>query len=80
MRNINSYLQIMEDWDEIDFSDIPNQRKLLESISVDRYWNEFKGDWKAYLTDVFKYEDTPQPFKKTIIVEIKESHPFEDWF
>ena len=67
---------------EIDYQEIHNQRKQLERLTSDRYWNEYKGDWKRYLEDAFKYDDEPQskskPFRVTI--EIKETpHPFVNW-
>lgn len=69
----------MEEFEEIDYQSISKSRRLLEKISVDRYWNEFKGDWKAYLTDVFKYDtedkSVDKPFR--LKVEIKEEvNPF----
>ena len=69
----------MEEFEEIDYQSISKSRRLLEKISVDRYWNEFKGDWKAYLTDVFKYDDEPKSVDKPfrLKVEIKEKvNPF----
>jgi len=69
----------MEEFEEIDYQSISKSRRLLEKISVDRYWNEFKGDWKAYLTDVFKYDDEPKSVDKPfrLKVEIKEEvNPF----
>jgi len=53
--------------------------KLLESLSVDRYENEFNRDWKLYLTEMFKYDDEPTPYVKPEPIVIKEIHPFEDW-
>lgn len=44
----------MEDFEEIDLSEYKNQRNQLYKLSVDRYWNEFKGDWKSYMNEVFK--------------------------
>jgi hypothetical protein len=69
----------MEEFEEIDYQSISKSRRLLEKISVDRYWNDFKGDWKAYLTDVFKYDtedkSVDKPFR--LKVEIKEEvNPF----
>jgi len=69
----------MEEFEEIDYQSISKSRRLLEKISVDRYWNDFKGDWKAYLTDVFKYDEEPKsadkPFR--LKVEVKEEvNPF----
>ena len=69
----------MEEFEEIDYQSISKSRRLLEKISVDRYWNDFKGDWKAYLTDVFKYDDEPKSVDKPfrLKVEIKEEvNPF----
>jgi len=69
----------MEEFEEIDYQSISKSRRLLEKISVDRYWNEFKGDWKAYLTDVFKYDDEPKSVDKPfrLKVEVKEEvNPF----
>jgi len=69
----------MEEFEEIDYQSISKSRRLLEKISVDRYWNEFKGDWKAYLTDVFKYDTEPKSVDKPfrLKVEIKEKvNPF----
>jgi len=67
------------EFDEIDYKSISKSRRLLEKFSVDRYWNDFKGDWKAYLTDVFKYDDEPKSVDKPfrLKVEIKEKvNPF----
>jgi hypothetical protein len=69
----------MEEFEEIDYQSISKSRRLLEKFSVDRYWNDFKGDWKAYLTDVFKYDtedkSVDKPFR--LKVEIKEKvNPF----
>jgi hypothetical protein len=65
----------MEEFEEIDYQSISKSRRLLEKISVDRYWNEFKGDWKAYLTDVFKYDtedkSVDKPFRLKVEVEEK---------
>jgi len=69
----------MEEFEEIDYQSISKSRRLLEKISVDRYWNDFKGDWKAYLTDVFKYDDEPKSVDKPfrLKVEVKEEvNPF----
>jgi hypothetical protein len=69
----------MEEFEEIDYQSISKSRRLVEKISVDRYWNDFKGDWKAYLTDVFKYDDEPKSVDKPfrLKVEIKEEvNPF----
>jgi hypothetical protein len=69
----------MEEFEEIDYQSISKSRRLLEKISVDRYWNEFKGDWKAYLTDVFKYDtedkSVDKPFRLKVEVE-EEVNPF----
>ena len=67
------------EFDEIDYKSISKSRRLLEKFSVDRYWNDFNGDWKAYLTDVFKYDDEPKSVDKPfrLKVEIKEKvNPF----
>lgn len=70
----------MEEFEDvIDYRSLINERKQLDRLTSDRYWNEYNGDWKAYLTDVFKYEDTPQPFQKTSMKEFKQSHPFDRW-
>jgi len=69
----------MEEFEEIDYQSISKSRRLLEKFSVDRYWNDFNGDWKAYLTDVFKYDDEPKSVDKPfrLKVEIKEKvNPF----
>ena len=68
----------MEEEFEIDYKSINRERKQLERLTSEKYWNEYKGDWKAYLTDVFKYEDTPQPFQP-IKLKTKKVHPFEEW-
>ena len=66
-----------DDFEEIDFKSIREQRKQLERLTSDRYWNEFKGDWKGYLNDTFKYEEEPQPYVPQPKVEIKEEvNPF----
>ena len=72
----------MEEFEEIDYKSITENRKQLEKLTSDRYWNEYKGDWKSYLEDAFKYDDEPQsqpkPFR--VMVEIKEKpHPFVNW-
>ena len=69
----------MEEFEDIDYESIAKSRRDLNKVSVDRYWNEFKGDWKAYLTDVFKYDtedkSVDKPFR--LKVEIKEKvNPF----
>lgn len=69
----------MEEFEEIDYQSISKSRRLLEKISVDRYWNEFKGDWKGYMSEVFKYDtedkSVDKPFR--LKVEIKEKvNPF----
>lgn len=70
----------MEEFEDvIDYRSLINERKQLERLTSDRYWNEYKGDWKAYLTDVFKYDDTPQPFQKTTMLLSEPSHPFDKW-
>ena len=70
----------MEEFEEIDYQSISKSRRLLEKISVDRYWNDFKGDWKAYLTDVFKYDDEPKSVSKPFRIIIPEKpHPFGNW-
>lgn len=72
----------MEEFEEIDYQSITNNRKQLEKFSSDRYWNEFNGDWKAYLTDVFKYDtenkSIDKPFRTKVVVEETE-HPFGNW-
>jgi hypothetical protein len=68
------------EFDEIDYKSISQSRRLLEKISVDRYWNEFKGDWKGYLEEVFKYDDEPKSVSKPFRITIPEKpHPFENW-
>jgi len=72
----------MEEFEEIDYKSITQNRKQLERLTSDRYWNEFKGDWKAYLEDAFKYDEhqTPQLKPFTNKIEIKENpHPFGNW-
>ena len=68
------------EFDEIDFKSINQSRRLLEKFSVDRYWNEFKGDWKAYLTEVFKYDTEDKSVEKPFRLSIPEKpHPFGKW-
>jgi hypothetical protein len=72
----------MEEFEDIDYKSVTENRKQLEKLTSDRYWNEYKGDWKRYLEDAFKYDDEPQskskPFR--VMVEIKEKpHPFVNW-
>ena len=68
------------EFDEIDFKSISQSRRLLEKFSVDRYWNEFKGDWKAYLTEVFKYDTEDNSVEKPFRLSIPEKpHPFGKW-
>ena len=67
------------DFEEIDYKSVNESRRMLERFSTDRYWNEFNGDWKAYLTEVFKYDDEPKSVDKPfrLKVEIKEKvNPF----
>ena len=65
----------MEEFEDIDYQSISKSRRDLNKVSVDRYWNEFKGDWKAYLTDVFKYDtedkSVDKPFRLKVEVEEK---------
>ena len=66
--------------EEFDYQIISDQRKQLESLTSDRYWNEYKGDWKRYLEDAFKWDDTPIGFDKPFRMEIKlKPHPFAKW-
>jgi hypothetical protein len=70
----------MEEFEEIDYQSITQNRKQLEKLTSDRYWNEYNGDWKAYLEDAFKYDDEPVGFKKPFRMEIKlKPHPFSEW-
>ena len=70
----------MEEFEEIDVSDYRNHKKLLENLSIGRYENEFNRDWKAYLTEVFKYDDAPPSQPKSFRYIPKEKpHPFENW-
>ena len=69
----------MEEFEEIDYQAISKSRAQLNKFSVDRYWNEFKGDWKGYMSEVFKYDtednSVDKPFR--LKVEIKEEvNPF----
>jgi hypothetical protein len=69
----------MEEFEEIDYQSISKSRAQLNKFSVDRYWNEFKGDWKGYMSEVFKYDtedkSVDKPFR--LKVEIKEEvNPF----
>ena len=69
----------MEEFEEIDYQAISKSRAQLNKFSVDRYWNEFKGDWKGYMSEVFKYDDEPKSVDKPfrLKVEIKEEvNPF----
>ena len=70
----------MEEFDEVDFKSINKERKKLEKMSSDKYWNEYNGDWKNYLSDVFKYDDEVKPYvKEERVVEVTETHPFGKW-
>jgi hypothetical protein len=72
----------MEEFEEIDYKSITNDRKRLEKLTSDRYWNEFKGDWKSYMEDAFKWDDEPKSVDKPfrVKIEIKEKpHPFHNW-
>ena len=70
----------MEEIEEIDFQSINKARKKIEKYSSDKYWNEFGGDWKNYLSNAFKYEDEVQPYiKEERLVEVTETHPFGKW-
>jgi hypothetical protein len=70
----------MEEFDEVDFKSINKERKKLEKMSSDKYWNEYKGDWKNYLSNVFKYDDEVKPYvKEERVVEVTETHPFGKW-
>jgi len=66
--------------DGIDFSSIQRDRTELQRLSSDRYWDEFNGDWKSYLQDVFKYDDAPPSVEKPFRIKVKEKeHPFVNW-
>ena len=69
----------MEDFEEVDLTEYKNQRNQLTKLSVDRYWNEFKGDWKSYLDYVFQWDDKPMGYVKPVYVPKKKVHPFEKW-
>jgi hypothetical protein len=70
----------MEEFEEIDYKSITQNRKQLERLTSDRYWNEFKGDWKSYLEDAFKYDDEPKSQPKPFTIKVKEkTHPFGKW-
>jgi hypothetical protein len=70
----------MEEFEEIDYQSINKNRKQLERLTSDRYWNEFNGDWKSYLEDAFKYDDIPPSQPKPFTIKIKEKpHPFGNW-
>ena len=68
-----------EEFEGIDLSSFKKGKELLTKLSVDRYWNHFKGDWKSYMDDVFKYDDIPQKYVKPEPIVVKEVHPFENW-
>lgn len=70
----------MEEFEEIDYKSITQNRKQLERLTSDRYWNEFKGDWKSYLTEVFKYDTEDKSVEKPFRLSIPEKpHPFGKW-
>ena len=70
----------MEEFEEIDYQSISASRRQLEKFSVDRYWGEFKGNWKAYLEDVFKYDTEDKSVEKPFRLTIPEKpHPFGKW-
>ena len=69
----------MEDFEGIDLTEYKNQRNQLTKLSVDKYWNQFKGDWKSYMSEVFKWDDIPKEYVKPVYVPKKEIHPFETW-
>ena len=72
----------MEEFEEIDYQSINRDRKQLERLTSDRYWNEFKGDWKSYLEDAFKYDtevkSVDKPFRTKVVIE-EPKHPFGNW-
>lgn len=69
----------MDDF-EFDYQELSNQKKQLEKLTSDRYWSEYKGDWKRYLTDAFKWDDTPISYDKLFRAEVKiKPHPFHKW-
>ena len=70
----------MEEFEEIDYKSVTENRKQLEKLTSDRYWNEYKGDWKRYLEDAFKYDDEPKSQPKSFTIKVKEKpHPFGNW-
>jgi hypothetical protein len=69
----------MDEFEEIDYEVIRKDKKLLERLTSDRYWNEYNGNWKNYLNDVFKYDDLPNSKPKPFTIKIKKIHPFSEW-
>ena len=70
----------MEEFEEIDYQSITQNRKQLEKLTSDRYWNEYNVDRKAYLEDAFKYDDEPKSVSKPFRIIIPEKpHPFGNW-
>ena len=70
----------MEEFEEFDYQSISASRRQLEKFSVDRYWGEFKGNWKEYLEEVFKYDTEDKSVEKPFRLTIPEKpHPFGKW-
>lgn len=66
--------------EEFDFNTFNNQRKKIESLSAEKYWNEYNGDWKRYLDDVFKWDKSIPEYKEPLKVNDDTSHnPFSRW-
>ena len=73
-------LDDLNDYDSIDYKSISKSKRALEKYSTELYWDKFKGDWKAYMNEVFKYDtedySQPKPFRITIP---EKPHPFGKW-
>lgn len=52
-------------------------KALLDSMSIDKYNNEFKNDFRGYLDYVFRFDDMPKPYVKPEPIVI--AHPFDNW-
>lgn len=73
-------LEDLSDYTTIDYKSISKSKRTLEKYSTERYWGEFKGDWKAYMNEVFKYDTEDKSVSKSFRKVIPEKpHPFKSW-
>ena len=64
----------MEDYENIDMDEVKalsKSKKRLRELSSDKYWNEYNGDWKGYMSEVFKYELNGETLKETVDTKLK---------